>query len=141
MHDSLYWYVDLGRGGRGYLGLGLHLLCPLLCSGMSRLEDFLDCRCSGAASLPGKGVGGHEWGKRPACFCLAEAEIVVEEAKELTLHVVDIEGLEHGGGLLPVDVLGSAVVEVLGSDDERGEEDTVPRAWHVCKKIRSDGGK
>lgn len=61
---------------------------------------------------------------------LGNPEIVVEEVQELLLHEVDFGEGEEGRVSLPVLVLWRRVVEVLGSTDESGEEDSMTSAVH-----------
>jgi len=66
---------------------------------------------------------------------LGDAQVEAEEGKELALHEVDllageaevvVRGL-HDGIVGPVLVLGRAIVQVLGGNDQRSEEDAVDR--------------
>ena len=62
---------------------------------------------------------------------LGDGEIVIEEVEQLFLHEVDLCLGEHLGVSTPVFVLGRRIIEVLGGDDESGEEDSVSGAWHT----------
>ena len=61
---------------------------------------------------------------------LIEAEIVVQEVKQLLFHEVDLRSREDDGVGRPVLVLRRRVVEVLGAHDERGEENAMTSASH-----------
>ena len=67
---------------------------------------------------------------------LLDTEIVVEQVEKLLLHEVDLGLGEEGTVLGPVLVLGGRIVEVLGSNDERGKEDTVTSAVHALGDTR-----
>ena len=71
-----------------------------------------------------------EGGKVDHELILLDAEVVVEKVEELLLHEVDLGLGEESSVLGPVLVLGRRVVEVLGGDDEGGEEDAVTSAVH-----------
>lgn len=63
---------------------------------------------------------------------LGDAEVPVEEEEELFLHEVDLLELEEAHGVgAPVLVLRGRVVQVLGAEDEGGEEDAVAGAGHA----------
>ena len=75
-----------------------------------------------------------------------DAEVPVEEKEQLFFHQVDLregeaEGVvaAHGGVAGPVLVLGGGVVEVLGGEDEGGEEDAVHGAAHAFGHGREPG--
>lgn len=67
---------------------------------------------------------------------LFDTEIVVKQVEKLLLHQVDLGLGEERCVLGPVLVLRRRVVEVLGSDDESGEEDTVTSAVHSLSNTR-----
>ena len=135
LNDSLWFRGNLGRWGRRGLYVGLHLLGLLLCSCATRLEHFVYCRCSSVAGFAYKGISRHKGRERAASFCFCEAEIVIQDREKLALHDVYLVGLPEESGFLPMVVLWCAVVEVLGSDNEGGEEDTMACAWHCCIRI------
>ena len=63
---------------------------------------------------------------------LGEAQIKVDDAKELLLHERNLGDLEQATAVdCPVLVLRCGVVEKLGRDDESGEEDPMPGAHHT----------
>jgi len=64
---------------------------------------------------------------------LLDAEVVVEEVKQLLLHEVDLGEGEEPGVFLPVHVLWAGIVEVLCGADEDGEEDSVTSALHASR--------
>ena len=64
---------------------------------------------------------------------LVHTEIVIKEVEKLLLHQVDLILSEEGAVSLPVLVLGAAVVEVLGCNDECCQEDSVVRAGHALR--------
>lgn len=75
---------------------------------------------------------------------VCDAQVPVEQEEHLLLHQVDLcereaERLEAADGAVarPVLVFGRRVVEVLGGEDERGEEDAVHGAAHAF----CDGGQ
>lgn len=64
-----------------------------------------------------------------------DSQVVVEQVEQLLLHQVDFGLREHLRVAAPVLVLGGRVVEVLGSDDEGGEEDSVSSARHTLGNL------
>jgi hypothetical protein len=69
---------------------------------------------------------------------LCDTSLPIQEEEQLTLHQVHLgqreaKSLEslHSGVPSPMLVLGARVVQVLGSEDERGEEDPVDSASHA----------
>lgn len=90
-----------------------------------------------------------EGSKRGVEVLARDAKIPVEEEEELFLHEIDLLESEktHSVGL-PVLVLRRRVVEVLGTEDESGEEDPVAGARHtlgyrrqlVPKTVKVDHG-
>lgn len=67
---------------------------------------------------------------------LLDLEVVVEEVEELLLHQVDFGEREERRIPRPVLVLWRSIVEVLGSTDEGGEEDSVASAVHALGDSR-----
>jgi hypothetical protein len=64
-------------------------------------------------------------------ICLGDAEVKVEEGEELLLHEVHLADGEDGRMGGPVLVLRRLVVQVLGCNDECGQEDTMASAVHA----------
>lgn len=58
-------------------------------------------------------------------------KVIVQEHEQLLLHKVDLRQREEPGVLLPVHVLGRAIIEILGGANEHGKEDAVPSALHA----------
>ena len=70
-------------------------------------------------------------------IALSNAEVPVEEVKELLLHQIDLRSREakvspsgYRTVSSPMLVLGRRVIQILRSQDERGKEDAVHRATH-----------
>lgn len=84
-----------------------------------------------------KADGSEEWLKVGKEILICDSQIPVEEEEKLLFHKVDLcngeaEAFEAFYRRIPspVFILGRAVVQVLGRQDERGEEDAVDGATH-----------
>ena len=64
------------------------------------------------------------------CSRLIEAEIIVQKVEQLLFHEIDLRSRKDDGVGRPVLVLRRRVVEVLGADDERSEEDAM-----LCRPV------
>lgn len=99
-------------------------------SGIDVARELASLRREG----PGDGLADRfeEGSERGVEVLVRDAEVPVEEEEELFLHEVDLLELEEARGVgAPVLVLGGGVVEVLGAEDEGGEEDPVTGAGHT----------
>lgn len=69
---------------------------------------------------------------------LRDTSLPIQQEEQLTFHQVDLGQREaksfeslHSGVTSPVLVLGARVIQVLGGENERGEEDPVDGASHA----------
>lgn len=113
--------ADVGRGGGG----GVQLLLATLLLAVTHALGV------GVGDLVADGL--KERVELAVEILLDNAEVPFEKEEELLLHEVDLGAVEaesvHLGGDVsvvgPVLVLGRRIVEVLGSEDERSQEDAV----------------
>lgn len=132
----------VGDGGLGVAHLALGKLELLLLEGGALFAEAL----LGFLGLPAAD-GGEEGLEVVEEVGLANVEVPVEKAEELLLHEVDFGDAEaevvvaaDGSVAGPVLVLGGGVVEVLGGEDEGGEENAVDGAAHsLCHRRQTLG--
>jgi hypothetical protein len=79
---------------------------------------------------------------------LGDTSLPIQQEEQLTFHQVDLGQREaksfeslHSGVPSPVLVLGARVIQVLGGEDERGEEDPVDCASHALGNRWQTGSK
>lgn len=105
--------------------------------GFAQASDAVGFRRGGFLLLDGAD-GGEEGFEVGVKVVRVDAKVPVKEEEELFLHEVDFGEGEAEGFVAfdrsvarPVLVLGGGVVEVLGGEDEGGEEDAVDGATHA----------
>ena len=109
MHDGIVWRC------------GWHLS---LCTSPCCLYDSLDCSGPSLVLLC-NGESTQERCEYHARFELVVPKVIVEETEELFLHEVDFCDIKHASVFRPMLIPRSGVVEVLGSNYERRQKDSV----------------
>ena len=68
-----------------------------------------------------------------ASFSLIEPKIVVQDSKQLDLRLGDLEDAEVTSVFCPVNVLWTRIVEILSSNDQRRQEDTMTCSLRIYR--------
>ena len=105
------------RGGGWHLSLG---------SGKAGFSNNADGSRAFLLSL-----GPHEWRKVVAGLGLVEPKIVVQYSKQFYLRLGDLEDTKVASVLRPVNVLRTRVIEILGGNDQRRQEDPMASGLRI----------
>ena len=76
-------------------------------------------------------LGPHKWRKVIAGLSLVEPKVVVQYSKQFHLRLGDLEDTKVASVLRPVDILRTRVVEILGGNDQRRQEDPMASGLRI----------